>query len=102
MIRINFVRLIVECKQITTIVERYETQWSLGSCSLTSDDYIPGTVQKLTKMCCLPPEQHVLRCESSNNMAWKQSSIEIAGHKFCDDFVGYATLRKIDISGKKH
>ena len=98
----NPLYLIVECKYVTTTMVQYGLHWSLGSCNLTLDDY-NWPLTSVTKLCCFPSDIQMLRCKAQGSMAemaWKQSSIEIAGHKFCDDFIGYTILLKINISGK--
>ena len=83
----------------------FSLDWELGSC------YGPKSLEKGTIMdygyesyfdrCCLPSGRHVLICHNRlGPFGWGESSIEILGHRYCNDFVGYKALRKLELSGK--
>ena len=53
--------------------------------------------------CCLNPGVYTLICENMiGPYGWGNSFIEIAGERYCDDFVGYKALRKVVVTGKNN
>ena len=74
-----------------------EFGWELGSCSPAERYTKPGVY---TTRCCTSPENHILTCKNSDTGGWRDSFLEINGHKFCDDTSGFATRVRLNISGK--
>ena len=50
--------------------------------------------------CCLSPGIYNLICKNEKHpFGWGNASVEILGQRYCDDFVGYQVMRKLDIKG---
>ena len=95
-----FIRL--ACLEIR-VVTRFEGQlidWMLGPCSRAQnyvDDY---TVY--VERCCIAPGIHTLTCvNKAKGEGWKNGYIEIQGHRYCDDFMSYRAMRKVEILGTR-
>ena len=74
-------------------------RWTLGHCS-SAEMYIKDA--QFTETCCLPPGNHTLTCDTQEQArGWKSAYLEIEGHTYCDDFISYKALRKVEIEGKK-
>ena len=83
-----------------------DQRWSLGYCSDYYGDPVTPLSWKpfekiITTRCCLAEETYLLECayEAQWEQVWKQSYLDIQGHKYCDDFIGLRAFRLIDISG---
>ena len=78
-----------------TTSEKYS--WELGPChsSLEYDD-----VGIYTEKCCVPNVDALLLCSSPDPHGWINSFVQIGGHQFCDDFIGYSTSLRVNIPGK--
>ena len=79
---------------ISTKFDANEIKWHFGSCGSSSnyEDY-----SKYFVRCCLPPGQHILTCLNTKKPeGWKNSFIEINGRRFCDDFMSYTLMEKIN------
>ena len=74
-----------------------ENRWSFGHCSPSQEWRGPGTY---IEKCCLPEGTHTLTCKTTRDKNdWSTNVVMILGHHFCEDFVGYETTMKINISG---
>jgi hypothetical protein len=88
------------CVDITmNAIDIDDQSWSLGLCSERS--VFPNTIEKLIiKRSCLAPGQYILTCKSTSPAGkWKQSFVEIQGHKYCNDFTGLKTFQTIQVPG---
>ena len=86
---------------IPILASTYE--WQIGSCNYAvrapRDPY-----DTISQRCCLAPGRYILFCFSHYldiGGGWKGGFVEIFGHTYCDDFVGNAAMRTIEISGKR-
>ena len=51
--------------------------------------------------CCLKHGYYNLECSNNNGpYGWGRSFITILGQKYCHDFVGFKTIRRIKLFGK--
>ena len=88
----------------------FSLDWELGSCYgpksrnyYGREYYRSDLYTNLTFIdrCCLPSGSHVLICHNRMGpFGWGESSLEILGHRYCDDFVGFKALRKLELTGK--
>ena len=78
---------------------RFSRKWELGSCfGLQEYDYLKTM---FVERCCLPSGDHTLICHNKkDSKGWGDSSIEIQGQRYCDDFIGWKAMRKISVVGK--
>ena len=89
-------------------------KWGFGGCRvsftktfLKSHDYKGKfkTLHALTERCCTEEVENLLSCEVSHLYAdqqgWADNYLEIQGHQYCNDFIGYMAIRKVTIQGKK-
>ena len=74
--------------------------WRIGHC--TNGLYSSSNEGKKvnTDRCCLAPGIYTLMCSSDNKYSWRQGHVEIQGVKYCNDFIGYMAMRRIEIFGK--
>ena len=49
--------------------------------------------------CCLHPGIYVLSCYDDRNEGWNNAYLDILGHRYCDDFLGYKAMRRVTIPG---
>ena len=71
-------------------------KWTLGSCTAADEYDRPGAY---TTQCCTDSETPVLTCKNSDISGWKDSHLEINGHRFCDDVVSYESRVQLNVSG---
>ena len=79
---------------VSTRYEAHQIKWSFGTCKSPSsyEDY-----KQYFQRCCLPPGPHILTCTNIEKPeGWKNSFIEINGRRFCDDFMSYTLMEKIN------
>ena len=89
-------------------------KWALGKCRGRSHYYkTMGLLHTIVRhndlmhtnieRCCNVPGQHMLKCEikrsREKDQGWAENFIEIQGHRYCHDFVGYSGLRRINLIG---
>ena len=78
-------------------------RWSFGICSSVNSDaenpvYQYGSI--FVERCCLVPGRHTLTCDSSiPTRGWKNAHLTIAGHIYCDNFIGFKLMQNIIVSG---
>ena len=84
----------------------YET-WNIGTCSKSISGRrgyeMFSPYDFAIQRCCLAPKTYDLTCHDSNYLApdgWNGGSLEILGHKYCDDFVDGIVRRKVEVSCK--
>ena len=74
------------------------TGWTLGPCS-SSNNY--SDHKQYIQRCCVLPQQHILTCyNTKKSEGWKGGYVEIRGHRYCNDFMDYKAIRRIDVRGK--
>ena len=50
--------------------------------------------------CCLPEGRYTLTCKNTKSVyGWGDSTFEINGERYCDDFVGFTAMRSILVKG---
>ena len=78
-------------------------RWSFGTCFSVNSDlknpvYKYGSI--FLERCCLVPGMHTLTCDSSiPTRGWKDAHLTIAGHIYCDNFIGFKLMQNIIVSG---
>ena len=80
-----------------------KVRWKLGTCSSVNSD-IANTVYQygstFVERCCILPGRHTLTCDSSiPTRGWKGAYLNIGGHTYCDNFIGYKLMQKIFAGG---
>ena len=81
------------------MTERFTSanSWSLGHCSQSQKWVGPGTY---IERCCLFKGVHTLTCKTNRDKNdWSTNVVQILGHRFCEDFVGYEAAMAINITG---
>ena len=58
------------------------------------------TIVKYVETCCLAPGNYILTCRDTGKNGWGGGFVEIQGHKYCHDFVGYSSMQKVTVFGK--
>ena len=91
------IRVIKENEEMLNITH----QWELSSCK-GSISYISNSTYDKLERCCLKPGQHILTCHNEKGpYGWGRSSIQIQGHHYCNDFVGFKAHRSVLIYGNE-
>ena len=70
--------------------------WVLGQCS-SSQEYM-GDGTYIEKCCVSNPEQ-ILICKDQENKDWSNGAVVLMENNFCDDYAGYNSMLRLDISG---
>ena len=103
MIQNNFFTLLIfslECFDIKVTINKKDhlrkITWILGSCA-SSNRYIDHMIY--LERCCLHPGIYVLSCYDDRNEGWNNAYLDILGHRYCDDFLGYKAMRRVTIPG---
>ena len=89
----------------------FTRKWELGSCSGPEEEYWYKHLAERTNeyqsgysyghRCCLRPGAHLLICSNeASHYGWGDGFVEIFGQRYCDDFVGFKTIRRIEIKCK--
>ena len=79
---------------VSTRYQAHQLKWTFGTCISSSiyEDY-----KKYSERCCLPQGQHILTCMNTENPeGWKNAFIEINGRRFCDDFISWSLMEKLN------
>ena len=78
----------------------FSREWRMGPC------YGPkrGLKYQWTTIdhdrCCLLPGQCTLTCINKKSIyGWGNIRFEIDGKRYCDDFIGFQTMRKVLVQG---
>ena len=89
----------------------FARKWKMGSCYgpkkfYDADNKLSHVQYEANKTyidrCCLKPGTYTLMCTNEiGPFGWGNSFIEILGQRYCDDFVGYKGLRRVQITGTK-
>ena len=78
-------------------------KWGLGTCSSPNFGEFAlenDKVDVYVDQCCLTPGRFVLTCQNDKGpFGWGNSSVEIQGQKYCNDFIGSKARRIIMITG---
>ena len=73
--------------------------WEFGPC-YGNFNYRERT--EYTQRCCVKKAKHELTCYNTRFPdGWYEHRIEIQGHQYCDDFIGYKLIRDVQINGNK-
>ena len=82
-------------------------RWDLGTCtSLNSEfgstfNYDYDFPALYTERCCLRPGRYTLACYNNPPArGWNNAYIIVDGHRYCDNFIGYRSLQKINVTRK--
>ena len=86
--------------------EHFLRKWQMGSCYGPPDGlekqplFFYNSTDIYIDRCCLLPGNYTLKCKNlKGQYGWGNSSIEIFGQRYCDDFVGFEAMRRVFISG---
>ena len=93
---LSFIENDKECFDISLRKVRDTASWELGSCSLSLEYVTPGVY---IEKCCVTPGEHILTCNNHED-DWSRSVLILRGHHFCNDYVGYKAMIRLNISGK--
>ena len=71
--------------------------WIFGPCSKSREYANDNTY---IEKCCVRPGNHTLTCLNTKQpYGWKKGTIEINGHEYCGDFIGFKAMRRVTIKG---
>ena len=75
--------------------------WSIGSCSNAVKYQLRRQLDHVTytERCCLEPGQYTITCFNKRPEGWNGGSLELLGHQYCNDFVGFKAMRHLEVSG---
>ena len=79
---------------------QFSSEWTMGSCfgPKYNKSYLHNEVWY--DRCCLPEGQYTLTCKNTKSVyGWGDSTFEINGERYCDDFVGFTAMRSILVNG---
>ena len=79
----------------------FSLSWEMDSCYGPKNSVKYRANDTYWDRCCLSPGVYTLICK--NNLGpygWGNSFIEILGQRYCNDFVGYKSFRKVNVTGK--
>ena len=81
-----------------TIEEAYDHKitWRVGSCS---SSYRYREKIEYLERCCLHPGDYIISCHNERNEGWNKAHLDILGHQYCDNFLGYEAMRRVTIPG---
>ena len=116
-LHISFIKVCIDVK--VTIHDRFynaqrSMSWTFGKCRGRGRYFeIVGPLKNMIRYsdlthtyferCCNLPGLHLLRCEIEssweNDQGWAENFIEIQGHRYCHDFIGYSAIRRINLTG---
>ena len=71
--------------------------WEVGECHST---HKYSGAYTYTEKCCLPNDDNLLSCKSTQYHGWIDSNVKIGDHSFCDDMLGYNKFIRINLAGK--
>ena len=77
--------------------------WELGPCKSSNLDWQSRYEKRTeyTQRCCLSEGKHQLTCYNTRYAeGWYENTLEIQGHNYCNDFIGYKLIRDVLIKGK--
>ena len=75
-------------------------KWKLDSCDGPRNLVTYRDNHTYWDRCCLNPGIYTLICKNDvGAFGWGNSFIEILGQRYCDDFFGYKTMRRIIVTG---
>ena len=81
--------------RLETKYDGHAIRWELGPCRSTHifEDY-----KKYVHRCCVLPGTHILTCVNTvKDEGWKSASLKYQGRKYCDDFMSFKTMIRIDV-----
>ena len=92
------VKIQVDSKQNKTLFSR---SWKMGSCTGPTGRTKYTSIGTYIDRCCLPPGSYTLACKNDKGpFGWGNSFIEIQGMRYCNNFFGSETFRRVLIKGK--
>ena len=81
--------------KLTTKYDGHLVGWELGPCS-NSTNY--EDFKMYVEKCCISPGNYTLRCYADKQPdGWKGGCIEFLGRRYCDDFIGFKSMHRVQI-----
>ena len=88
----------------------FSRQWRLESCygpKLEPVILPNGPWSKPMKThydrCCLSPGKHTISCiNEQSTYGWGNAYLEIDGERYCDDFIGFKSMRTLFVQGREY
>ena len=69
--------------------------WKFGPCSRGQNYRDHGT---FIERCCLKMGIHTFTCLNKEKpVGWRSGYIEFQGQRYCDDFMSYKAMRKVEV-----
>ena len=80
-----------------------DINWSIGTCYKAGNYFLDrGYIRtSFVERCCLKPGVHNLICSSGSPGGWNGAVLEVQGHQYCHDFIGYNAMRRVNVQGIK-
>ena len=87
--------------KLTTTPWSSLVSWKLDTCFISEEEAYKkhNSEGQYIKRCCLAAGDHTLICRDSGGDGWNGGFMEIQGHIYCNDFIGYKAMRRITVSG---
>ena len=89
----------------------FSPEWRIGSCygpkigsKYYYDYYLSHLYSQIGKIhydkCCLPSGTYTLICKNTKSKyGWGNAVFKIDGKRYCDDFVGFISMRTVSLQG---
>ena len=79
-------------------------KWKFGRCSSSNYTFSNhGLAVTYIERCWLKQGRQRLTCfKDDQSLGWKDTTIEIEGHTYCDDFITFKAMRQIEVLGKSY
>jgi hypothetical protein len=87
------------CIDVSLTSGHYGSNWEIGPCSSSPMQSKQNQMYaKYIEKCCISPGKHTLTCTDSEKTGWGGGFLEIQGHRYCHDFIGFTAMRKVVIT----
>ena len=85
--------------RLKTKYDGHLIRWELGPCSST---HMFESYKNYMQRCCALPGTHILTCfNTEKDEGWSSGSLEYQDRIYCDDFMSYKTMHRIEIKGNE-
>ena len=79
---------------------KFLRQWKMEACYGPKNGWDYSTREIHYDRCCLLPGKYTLTCvNNKTTYGWGDAFLEIAGKRYCDDFIGFKAMRTVSVIG---
>ena len=80
--------------------DSFSPEWRMGSCYGPKYGWTYSSNETHYDRCCLPPGTYTLICKNTKSKyGWGNAVFKIDGKRYCDDFVGFISMRTVSLQG---